>query len=250
MIKLQDMEAPKPPSLLESYSSRGDDFSALDKKIVSGMFNVASSPYGSIDLTKPNLTSEASEAVYEVPLGPQFAFADDRLRMPSFYEIESEAGTKLIDMDDYGSVDVHSGDAAKIATFGLCGCTAVAVVSEYLDGSKSAHVQHFSPICRKLSESVFRSVITKNQGVVSRKVVVMVPGQWVQNGDGNTIIVPKDQASLNSLLQAGNLSDGDNARVCSYDESICIGQYGQGTLMVELGDEPVIYTEMCPVEFE
>lgn len=50
MIKLQNMEAPKPPSLLESYSSRGDDFSALDKKIVSGMFNVASSPYGSIDL--------------------------------------------------------------------------------------------------------------------------------------------------------------------------------------------------------
>ena len=244
------MEAPKPPSLLESYSSRGDDFSALDKKIVSGIFNVAISPYGSIDLTKPNLTSGASEAVYEVPPGPQFAFAYDRLRMPSFYEIESEAGTKLIDMDDYGSVDVHSGDTAKIATFGLCGCTAVAVVSEYLDGSKSAHVQHFSPICRKLSESVFRSVMTKNQGVVSRKVVVMVPGQWVQNGDGNTIIVPKDQASLNSLLQAGNLSDGDNARVCSYDESICIGQYGQGTLMVELGDEPVIYTEMCPVEFE
>lgn len=244
------MEAPKPPSLLESYSSRGDDFSALDKKIVSGIFNVAISPYGSIDLTKPNLTSGASGAVYEVPPGPQFAFAYDRLRMPSFYEIESEAGTKLIDMDDYGSVDVHSGDTAKIATFGLCGCTAVAVVSEYLDGSKSAHVQHFSPICRKLSESVFRSVMTKNQGVVSRKVVVMVPGQWVQNGDGNTIIVPKDQASLNSLLQAGNLSDGDNARVCSYDESICIGQYGQGTLMVELGDEPVIYTEMCPVEFE
>lgn len=29
-----------------------------------------------------------------------------------------------------------------------------------------------------------------------------------------------------------------------------LGQYGQGTLMVELGDEPVIYTEMCPVEFE
>lgn len=244
------MEAPKPPSLLESYSSRGDDFSALDKKIVSGIFNVAISPYGSIDLTKPNLTSGASEAVYEVPPGPKFAFAYDRLRMPSFYEIESEAGTKLIDMDDYGSVDVHSGDTAKIATFGLCGCTAVAVVSEYLDGSKSAHVQHFSPICRKLSESVFRSVMTKNQGVVSRKVVVMVPGQWVQNGDGNTIIVPKDQASLNSLLQAGNLSDGDNARVCSYDESICIGQYGQGTLMVELGDEPVIYTEMYPVKFD
>lgn len=244
------MEAPKPPSLLESYSSRGDDLSVLDEKIVSGMFNVASSPYGSVDLTKLDMTSEASEAVYEVPLGPQFAFAYDRLRMPSFYEIESKAGTKLIDMDDYGSVDVHSGDTAKIATFGLCGCTAVAVVSEYLDGSKSAHVQHFSPICRKLSESVFRSVMTKNQGVVSRKVVVMVPGQWVQNGDGNTIIVPKDQASLNSLLQAGNLSDGNNARVCSYDESICIGRYGQGTLMVELGDEPVIYTEMCPVEFE
>lgn len=75
MIKFHNMETPKLPFSLEPYSSQGDDFSALDKKIVSGMFNVASSPYGSIDLTKPNLTSEASEAVYEVPLGPQFAFA-------------------------------------------------------------------------------------------------------------------------------------------------------------------------------
>ena len=219
MIKFHNMETPKLPFSLEPYSSQGDDLSVLDEKIVSGMFNVASSPYGSIDLAKPNLTSEASEAICEI--SPESQSVDNRLRMPSFYEIESEAGTKLIDMDDYGSVDAHSGDTAKIATFGLCGCTAVAVVSEYLDGSKSAHVQHFSPICRKLSESVFRSVMTKNQGVVSRKVVVMVPGQWVQSGDGNTIIVPKDQVSLNSLLQAGNLSDGDNARVCSYDESIC-----------------------------
>ena len=248
MIKLNNMETPKLPFSLEPYSSQGDDLSALDEKIVSGMFNVASSPYGSVDLTKLDMTSGASEAVYEI--FPESQFTDGRLSMSSFYEIESEAGTKLIGMDDYGSVEVHSGDTAKIATFGLCGCTAVAVVSEYLDGSKSAHVQHFSPICQELSESVFRSVMTKNQGVVSRKVVAMVPGQWSQSSDGNTIIVPKDQASLDSLLEASNLSDGDNARVCSYDESICIGQYGQGTLMVELGDEPVIYTEMYPVEFE
>lgn len=29
-----------------------------------------------------------------------------------------------------------------------------------------------------------------------------------------------------------------------------LDQYGQGTLMVELGDEPVIYTEMYPVKFD
>lgn len=241
------METPKLPFSLEPYSSQGDDLSALDEKIVSGMFNVASSSCGSIDLTKLDLTSGASEEVCEI--FPESQFTDGGLSVPSFYETESEAGTKLIDMDDYGSVDVHSGDTAKIATFGLCGCTAVAVVSEYLDGNKSAHVQHFSPICQELSESVFRSVMTKNQGVVSRKVVVMVPGQWVQNGDGNTIIVPKDQASLNSLLQAGNLSDDNSVKVYPY--RVTSGhRYGQGTLMVELGDEPVIYTEMCPVEFE
>ena len=50
MIKLNDMETPKLPFSLEPYSSQGDDLSALDEKIVSGMFNVASSPYGSIDL--------------------------------------------------------------------------------------------------------------------------------------------------------------------------------------------------------
>lgn len=242
------METPKPPSSLEPYLHHGDDLSAFDKRIASGMFDVASSLYGSVDLTKLDLTSGASEAVCEI--FPESQFTDASLGTSSFYEIESKAGTKLIGMDDYGSVDIHSGDMAKIATFGLGGCTAVAVVSEYLDGNKSAHVQHFSPICQELSESVFRSVMTKSQGVVSRKVVVMVPGQWVESSGDRWMMIPMDQASLDSLLEAGNLSDDDNARVYSYDESKWRGQYGQGTLMVELGDEPVIYTEMYPVKFD
>lgn len=243
------MEAPKLSSSLESCLHQGDDLSVFDKRIVSGMFDVASSSCGSIDLTKLDLTSGASEEVCEIFPEQQFKFKYGISSMPSFYEIESKAGTKLIDMDDYGSVESHSGDTAKIATFGLCGCTAVAVVSEYIDGGKSAHVQHFSPICQELSESVFRSVMTKSQGVVSRKVVAMVPGQWSQSSDGNTIIVPKDQASLDSLLQAGNLSDDNSVKVYPYNMAQG-NKYGQGTLMVELGDKPVIYAEMYPVKFD
>lgn len=241
------MEAPKLSSSLEPYLHQGDDLSVFDKRIVSGMFDVASSSCGSIDLTKLDLTSGSSEEVCEI--FPELQFKYGISSKPSFYEIEREAGTKLIDMDDYGSVEVHSGDTAKIATFGLCGCTAVAVVSEYIDGSKSAHVQHFSPTCQELSQSVFRSVTTKSQGVVSRKVVAMVPGQWIQSSDGNTIIVPKDQASLDSLLQAGNLSDDNSVKVYPYN-MVRGNEYGQGTLMVELGDKPVIYAEMYPVKFD
>lgn len=56
--------------------------------------------------------------------------------IPSFYEIEKSAGTELIGMNEYGSITVASGEKKKIATHGLGGCTAVAVVSEFADGTK------------------------------------------------------------------------------------------------------------------
>lgn len=64
-------------------------------------------------------------------------------------------------------------------------------------------------------------------------------------------MTPKDQALVDRLLKDGNLSDGDDVKTYSYDIVKHIeSSYGQGTLMVDLGEEPVIYTEMCPVKFE
>lgn len=75
---------------------------------------------------------------------------------PSFYEIEKSAGTELVGMDEYGSITVVSGEKKKIATYGLGGCTAVAVVSEFADGTKRGYVQHYSPLEDRLSGLMLR----------------------------------------------------------------------------------------------
>ena len=75
---------------------------------------------------------------------------------PSFYEIEKSAGTKLIEMDSQGDITAVPGEEKKIATFGLSGCTAVAVVSEFPDGTKRGYIQHYSPLGEQLSSLVLR----------------------------------------------------------------------------------------------
>lgn len=75
---------------------------------------------------------------------------------PSFYEIEKSAGTKLIGMDSQGGITAASGEEKKIATYGLSECTAVAVVSEFADGTKRGYIQHYSPLGDQLGGLVLR----------------------------------------------------------------------------------------------
>lgn len=79
----------------------------------------------------------------------------------------------------------------------------------------------------------------------------MTPGQYTQDSEGKWVMTPKDQALVDGLLKDGNLSDGDDVKTYLYNMVEHIeSSYRQGTLMVELGKESVIYTEMCPVKFE
>mgnify|MGYP000550530913 CR=1 FL=1 len=99
---------------------------------------------------------------------------------PSFYEIEKSAGTELVGMDEYGSITVVSGEKKKIATYGLLGCTAVAVVSEFPDGMKRGYIQHYSPLGEQLSGLVLRREMggVEQQSPVSCKMVIMTPGEY------------------------------------------------------------------------
>lgn len=79
----------------------------------------------------------------------------------------------------------------------------------------------------------------------------MTPGQYTQDSEGKWVMTPKDQALVDGLLKDGNLSDGDDVKTYLYNMVEHIeSSYRQGTLMVDLGEESVIYTEMCPVKFE
>lgn len=74
----------------------------------------------------------------------------------SFYEIERSAGTELVGMNEYKIITAAPGENKKIATYGLEGCTAVAVVSEFADGTKRGYVQHYSPLADRLSGLMLR----------------------------------------------------------------------------------------------
>ena len=75
---------------------------------------------------------------------------------PSFYEIERSAGTELVGMNEYKIITAAPGENKKIATYGLEGCTAVAVVSEFADGTKRGYIQHYPPLGEQLSGLVLR----------------------------------------------------------------------------------------------
>ena len=173
---------------------------------------------------------------------------------PSFYEIEKSAGTELVGMDEYGSITVVSGEKKKIATYGLGGCTAVAVVSEFADGTKRGYVQHYSPLEDRLSGLMLRREMggVEQQSPVSCKMVIMTPGEYYQDPDGKLIMTPISQECVDNLIVEGGINNDKDIKVYPYNLNCTLGSYGQGTLMIKFDydGETTIYTEMLPVKFD
>lgn len=214
---------------------------AMDKRaFTDGMFDGMSRSRGGIyrDGMPPSLISFNAPSKLES-------------RTVSFYEVEKAAGTQLVGMNEFGCIEfpADTDEKAKIATFGLGGCTAVAVVSEYPDGRKSGYIQHFDPLHKLVAEIKLHDHLEGGHDATSRRIVVMTPGDWRQDSEGQWAMAPNDELMVDNLLQAGNLQGSDDVTVYSYSCSWTDGRYGQGTLMIELGANPVMYTEMIPVKF-
>ena len=173
---------------------------------------------------------------------------------PSFYEIEKSAGTKLIEMDSQGDITAVPGEEKKIATFGLSGCTAVAVVSEFADGTKRGYIQHYSPLGDQLSGLVLRREMggVEQQSPVSCKMVIMTPGEHCKDPDGKWIMTPISQERVDNLIVKSGINNDKDIKVYPYDLDCDLGSYRQGTLMIEFSSdgETKIYTEMLPVKFD
>lgn len=173
---------------------------------------------------------------------------------PSFYEIEKSAGTKLIEMDSQGDITAVPGEEKKIATFGLSGCTAVAVVSEFPDGTKRGYIQHYSPLGEQLSSLVLRREMggVEQQSPVSCKMVIMTPSEYHKDPDGKWIMMPRSQERVDNLIVESGINNDKDIKVYPYDLDCNLGSYRQGTLMIEFSSdgETKIYTEMLPVKFD
>lgn len=172
---------------------------------------------------------------------------------PSFYEIEKSAGTKLIEMDSQGDITAVPGEEKKIATFGLSGCTAVAVVSEFADGTKRGYIQHYSPLGDQLSGLVLRREMGGGAASpVSCKMVIMTPGEYCKDPDGKWIMTPISQERVDNLIVESGINNDKDIKVYPYNLDCDLGSYGQGTLMIKFDydGETKIYTEMLPVKFD
>lgn len=174
---------------------------------------------------------------------------------PSFYEIEKSAGTELIGMDEYGSITVASGEKKKIATYGLGGCTAVAVVSEFADGTKRGYIQHYSPLGDQLSGLVLRREMgeVEQQSPVSCKMVIMTPGEHCKGPDGKWIMTPMSQECVDNLIVESGINNDKDIKVYPYNTIQSYqDRHRQGSLMIEFSSdgETTIYTEMLPVKFD
>ena len=175
---------------------------------------------------------------------------------PSFYEIEKSAGTKLIGMDSQGDITAVPGEEKKIATYGLSGCTAVAVVSEFADGTKRGYIQHYSPLGDQLVGLVLRREMggVEQQSPVSCKMVIMTPGEYRKDPDGKWIMTPISQERVDNLIVESGMKNRDrDVKVYPYNTTQSYqDRYRQGSLMIEFSsdDETTIYTEMLPVKFD
>ena len=174
----------------------------------------------------------------------------------SFYEIERSAGTELVGMNEYKIITAAPGENKKIATYGLEGCTAVAVVSEFADGTKRGYIQHYPPLGEQLSGLVLR----REMGGVERlspvrcKMVIMTPGEYRKDSDGRWIMTPMFQKCVDNLIVESGMKNRDrDVKVYSYNTTQSYqDRRRQGSLMIEFSsdDETTIYTEMLPVKFD
>ena len=172
----------------------------------------------------------------------------------SFYEIERSAGTELVGMNEYKIIAAAPGENKKIATYGLEGCTAVAVVSEFADGTKRGYIQHYPPLGEQLSGLVLR----REMGGVERlspvrcKMVIMTPGEYRKDSDGRWIMTPMFQEHVDNLIAGSGIKNDKDVKIYPYDLNCDPDRYGQGTLMIKFDydGETTIYTEMLPVKFD
>jgi hypothetical protein len=154
---------------------------------------------------------------------------------PTFLELEGPRGTEIIDMNQSGHVVAAPGEKQRIATFGLCGCTAVGVVATFPDGTRRAHVQHYDSFRKRmdgqrhgLEEMILSREAEEGAYGTASKVdaVIMIPG-------GGIKMAPDDPAHAEWLTGTLKKDFGETTTVTvsPYSKS---GQDGQSHYVTAL----------------
>lgn len=206
---------------------------------------------------QPLPTGTIGQDLGSAALGNRYYFDDDfSSHRPSFCETEAHRGTVLVAMDAMGDITVADGEEKRIATFGLGGCTAVAIAAELPDGSRRGYVQHYSPLNGSFSADMLADATSRlaAEGATSTRVVVMTPGEWTLDPADKWGMKPADDvlAGLLTATAQARLGVDADVQVYPYSEMQTSDGYGQGTLMIEFrpGSDTTILAEQIPIHPE
>ncbi|HEY5139083.1 MAG TPA: hypothetical protein VIJ25_07165, partial [Methylococcales bacterium] len=125
------------------------------------------------------------------------------------------------------------GEAKRIATFGLGGCTAVAVASEFPDGSRRAYLQHYSPVEKLASAQALEKALTPT-GInepSKTQVVIVSPCNYAKDTTGKFVLKPTSFLLINLLESTSLHYLGAEADVQVH--SYWVGE--ESNLAIELG---------------
>ena len=168
----------------------------------------------------------------------------------SFYDRERRRGTELVMMNSVSEIASSDQEVKRIATFGLCGCSAVVSLFQTELGY-SAVLGHFDPIQaeRELGEGSLGQLHNHLAGHAHEQatVLILTPGDWQKDDEsGKYTLEPKQMDIVRKTRDylEKNLQNLNETRIRCYSENQLFGAKDQGTLLVELppnnSDGPVV----------
>lgn len=153
-----------------------------------------------------------------------------------------------VSMWETKTVDIPPGQKAEVFTFGLFGCTAIAVLSKHGDGTRSITLSHYPPTSRDDQlGNLKRALNTTSHSIsnpnVQHEIYVITPRDWVRDHEGTWTLQAKEQAlvaRINTAVQA--LLPEIQPQVLLYSLNRVPGESGAFVLEVpDESDKPIRY---------
>lgn len=151
----------------------------------------------------------------------------------------NDPNVEQVAMGNAKSVEVTpDGEEKVLWTFGLGGCYCAVVFTEQEDGTRDCVLTHYpstelSTNLRRLDYLLGNS--EKIQTAMTKKVVLALPGEWVQDPETEKYEMVtqnlQDLQTLTSVIQ-GKLGTDVDIKSEPYSENISFEQKNQGTLIV------------------
>jgi len=150
-----------------------------------------------------------------------------------------DSNVEKVDMSQGKAIKVSPEDDEKIIwTHGLGGCYACLVFTEHTDGTRNAILTHYPETQIHQNLEQLRELIgqsKKMKEASTKQVVLMAPGEWVQNPTTKEwFLRVKNQqiADLLTLAVQVELECGVYVKLEPYSEMLDIDKKDQGTLLV------------------